>query len=158
MGPLGVPELIFIFVLALLIFGPKKLPQLGKTFGKSIAEFRRASNDLRSTFQREMDAIDRENQEVKDVAQEVKKDLDTSTYLEDNDDDSYDYDDTPYSEKSSGSSSADSSKSSDNKTTQTAGASANGADTATSASHDGTPPEGETPPPAKSADAAEVKT
>ena len=158
MGPLGVPELIFVFVLALLIFGPKKLPQLGKTFGKSIAEFRRASNDLRSTFQREMDAIDRENQEVKDVAQEVKKDLDTSTYLEDNDDDSYDYDDTPYSEKSSGSSSADSSKSSDNKTTQTAGASANGADTATSASHDGTPPEGETPPPAKSADAAEVKT
>ena len=105
-----------------------------------------------------MDAIDRENQEVKDVAQEVKKDLDASTYLEDNDDDSYDYDDTPYSEKSSGSSSADSSKSSDNKTTQTAGASANGADTATSASHDGTPPEGETPPPAKSADAAEVKT
>ncbi len=158
MGPLGVPELIFIFVLALLIFGPKKLPQLGKTFGKSIAEFRRASNDLRSTFQREMDAIDRENQEVKDVAQEVKKDLDTSTYFEDNDDDSYDYDDTPYPEKSSGSSSADSSKSSDNKTTQTAGASANGADTATSASHDGTPPEGETPPPAKSADAAEVKT
>ncbi len=158
MGPLGVPELIFIFVLALLIFGPKKLPQLGKTFGKSMAEFRRASNDLRSTFQREMDAIDRESQEVKDVAQEVKKDLDTSTYFEDNEDDSYDYDDTPYPEKSSASSSTDdSAKSSDNKTTQTAGASANGADTATSASHDGTPPEGETPPPAKSADTA-VKT
>ena len=159
MGPLGVPELIFIFVLALLIFGPKKLPQLGKTFGKSIAEFRRASNDLRSTFQREMDAIDRENQEVKDVAKEVKKDLDTSTYFEDNEDDSYDYDDTPYPQKSSASSSTDdSAKSSDNKTTQTAGASANGADTATSAAHDGTPPEGDASPPAKSADAAEVKT
>ena len=157
MGPLGVPELIFIFVLALLIFGPKKLPQLGKTFGKSIAEFRRASNDLRSTFQREMDAIDRENQDVKDVAQEVKKDLDTSTYFEDSEDDSYDYDDTPYPEKSSASSSADSAESSDNKTTQTAGASANGADTGASAAHDGTPPEGETSSPTKSADAAEVK-
>ena len=159
MGPLGVPELIFIFVLALLIFGPKKLPQLGKTFGKSMAEFRRASNDLRSTFQHEMDAIDRESQEVKDVAQEVKKDLDTSSYFEDGDDESYDYDDTPYPEKSSSSSSTDdSAKSSDNKTTQTAGASANGADTATSASHDGTPPEGETPPPVESADTAEIKT
>ena len=158
MGPLGVPELIFIFVLALLIFGPKKLPQLGKTFGKSMAEFRRASNDLRSTFQHEMDAIDRESQEVKDVAQEVKKDLDTSSYFEDGDDESYDYDDTPYPEKSSSSSTDDSAKSSDNKTTQTAGASANGADTATSASHDGTPPEGETPPPVESADTAEIKT
>ncbi len=159
MGPLGVPELIFIFVLALLIFGPKKLPQLGKTFGKSMAEFRRASNDLRSTFQREMDAIDRENQEVKDVAQEVKKDFDTSTYFEDNDDDSYDYDDSPYPEKSSASSSTDdSAKSSDNKTTQTAGAPANGADTATSAAGDGTPPEGEISSPTKSAAAAEVKT
>ena len=159
MGPLGVPELIFIFVLALLIFGPKKLPQLGKTFGKSMAEFRRASNDLRSTFQREMDSIDRENQEVKDVAREVTKDLDTSTYFEDGDDESYDYDDTPYPEKSSASSSTDdSTKSSDNKTIQTAGVPANGADTATSAARDGTPPEGETSSPAKGTDAAEVKT
>ena len=83
-----------------------------------MAEFRRASNDLRSTFQHEMDAIDRESQEVKDVAQEVKKDLDTSSYFEDGDDESYDYDDTPYPEKSSSSSSTDdSAKSSDNKTT-----------------------------------------
>ena len=43
MGPLGIPELIFIFALALLIFGPRKLPELGRTFGKSMAEFRRTS-------------------------------------------------------------------------------------------------------------------
>ena len=158
MGPLGVPELIFIFVLALLIFGPKKLPQLGKTFGKSMAEFRRASNDLRSTFQREMDAIDRENQEVKDIAQEVKKDFDSSVYFEDGEDDSYDYEDTSYPKQSSSSSSADSQKSSDNKTAKTAGAAANGVETAASAVHDGTPLEGETPPTPESAVAAKFKT
>ena len=102
MGPLGVPEIIFIFVLALLIFGPKKLPQLGKTFGKSMAEFRRASDDLRSTFKREMDSIERETEEVKAVTQEVKKDLDTTSYYDDGEDDYYtDYDGTTNEAKSS---------------------------------------------------------
>lgn len=54
MGPLGVPELIFIFVLALLIFGPKKLPELGRTVGKALGEFRRATNDLKRTFNTEL--------------------------------------------------------------------------------------------------------
>jgi TatA/E family protein of Tat protein translocase len=101
MGPLGIPELIFIFVLALLIFGPKKLPELGRTFGKSMAEFRRASNDLRNTFQREMDTIDRENQDLKDVAHEVKQDL-NAAYNEDSPDDSYSNPDSdPVTEASS---------------------------------------------------------
>ena len=100
MGPLGIPELIFIFVLALLIFGPKKLPELGRTFGKSMAEFRRASNDLRNTFQREMDTIDRENQDLKDVAHEVKQDL-NAAYNEDSPDDYYsNSDSTPTGETS----------------------------------------------------------
>lgn len=151
MGPLGIPELIFIFVLALLIFGPKKLPQLGKTFGKSMAEFRRASNDLRSTFQHEMDAIDRENQEV-------KKDFNTNTYLDDVDEDSYEYDDTPYSQESSGSSATDPKKSSDSKTTQTANASADGITDVASATDDEISREGENTLPKKDTDAAEVKT
>jgi len=88
MGPLGVPELILIFVLALLLFGPKKLPELGRSFGKGMAEFRRASNELRSTFQREMDAIERENQSVKEAASDFKRQLDPSYY----DDESDDYD------------------------------------------------------------------
>ncbi len=101
MGPLGIPELIFICVLALLIFGPRKLPELGRTFGKSMAEFRRASNDLRNTFQREMDTIDRENQDLKDVAHEVKQDL-NSAYYEDSPDDSYSNPDSdPITETSS---------------------------------------------------------
>lgn len=92
MGPLGMGEIIVLFVLALLIFGPKKLPELGKTFGKGMAEFKRASNELKSTFQREMDNIERETKDVKDVARDVSKDLNAS-YYEDNEDDYYsDYD------------------------------------------------------------------
>ena len=69
MGPLGVQETIFIFVLALLIFGPKKLPELGKTIGKAMTEFRRASSELKATFDREMTAIERENESLKQVTQ-----------------------------------------------------------------------------------------
>src|SRR4029077_2805322 len=62
MGPLGMPEMVFIFVLALLIFGPKKLPELGKTLGKAMTEFRRASNELKTTFDREMSNLERETE------------------------------------------------------------------------------------------------
>ena len=62
MGNLGMSEMIFIFVLALLIFGPKKLPELGKTLGKAMTEFKRASSDLKSTFDREMSNLERETE------------------------------------------------------------------------------------------------
>jgi sec-independent protein translocase protein TatA len=48
------PEMIVIFVIALIIFGPRKLPELGKSLGKSIAEFKRASNDLKNTLDEEI--------------------------------------------------------------------------------------------------------
>jgi TatA/E family protein of Tat protein translocase len=69
MGPLGVPETIFIFILALLLFGPKKLPELGRTFGKAMMEFRRASNELKATFDREMTAIERETAPIREEVQ-----------------------------------------------------------------------------------------
>ena len=53
-GSIGMPELIIIFVIALIVFGPRKLPDLGKSLGKSLAEFKRASNDLRSTLEEEI--------------------------------------------------------------------------------------------------------
>lgn len=51
---LGVPELIFILVLALLIFGPKRLPEIGRTIGRGMSEFRKASNDLKRTINVEL--------------------------------------------------------------------------------------------------------
>jgi TatA/E family protein of Tat protein translocase len=70
MGPLGFSETVFIFVLALLVFGPKKLPELGKTIGKAMSEFRRASSELKATFDREMTQIERENESLKEVTRQ----------------------------------------------------------------------------------------
>lgn len=54
MGPIGMPELVIIFVIALIIFGPRKLPELGKSLGRSLNEFKRASNELKSTLEDEI--------------------------------------------------------------------------------------------------------
>ena len=53
-GTIGMPELIIIFVIALIIFGPRKLPELGRSLGKGIAEFKRASNELKNTLEEEI--------------------------------------------------------------------------------------------------------
>jgi TatA/E family protein of Tat protein translocase len=53
-GPIGMPEMIVIAVIALIIFGPRKLPELGKSLGKSIAEFKRASHDLKNPLEEEI--------------------------------------------------------------------------------------------------------
>jgi Tat protein translocase TatB subunit len=55
-GTLGGPELFLIFVVALIVFGPRKLPEIGKSLGKMMAEFRKASNDFRSTIESEVEA------------------------------------------------------------------------------------------------------
>lgn len=68
MGSIGVPEMLFIFVLALLIFGPKKLPELGRTLGKGLAEFRRASNELKGSLEREMNNIEQETKAAANAA------------------------------------------------------------------------------------------
>ena len=67
MGPVGWPEMVMIFFVALLLFGPKKLPELGKNLAKGLAEFKRAQNELKSTFEREMRSLERENESLKDV-------------------------------------------------------------------------------------------
>jgi sec-independent protein translocase protein TatA len=75
MGTLGVPEMMVIFLLALVLFGPKKLPELGRTLGKALTEFRRASSDLRSSFEREMQTLERENDSVKDATRSTVTEL-----------------------------------------------------------------------------------
>ncbi len=90
-GTLGWPETVFIFVLALLLFGPKKLPELGRTVAKAIAEFRRASSELKATFDREMKSLEQETQSLKELTNQYQYDTynyDYSSY-ETNYDSSY---------------------------------------------------------------------
>jgi sec-independent protein translocase protein TatA len=76
MGTVGYPEMVFIFLLALVLFGPKKLPEIGRTLGKAMTEFRRASNELKSTFEREMRNIEQETGSLKELAGQVKHEID----------------------------------------------------------------------------------
>ena len=66
MGSLGMQEIIIIFVLALIVFGPRKLPELGKTLGKGLAEFKKASNELKQTWEEEV-KLDKEKEEVSTI-------------------------------------------------------------------------------------------
>jgi TatA/E family protein of Tat protein translocase len=68
MGPIGMQEMMGIFIIALLLFGPKKLPELGKMLGKGLTEFRRAKNELKSTFETHLRELEREA----NVASELK--------------------------------------------------------------------------------------
>ncbi|MCH9649522.1 MAG: twin-arginine translocase TatA/TatE family subunit [Deltaproteobacteria bacterium] len=62
-GSLGFTEVAFILILALLIFGPKRLPEMGRMLGKGMGEFRRASNELKRTFNVEMSLAEEEKRE-----------------------------------------------------------------------------------------------
>ena len=66
-GPLGVPEMILIFVVALLLFGPRKMPEIGRSLGRAIGEFRKASNDFKRTIEDEVAA-----DEIRDVERDLK--------------------------------------------------------------------------------------
>ena len=75
MFTLGVPEMAVIFILALVLFGPKKLPELGRTIGKAMTEFRRASNDLKATFEREMHTLERETQSLQSTTRQTAREI-----------------------------------------------------------------------------------
>ena len=68
---LGFPELLVIFVIALLVFGPRKLPDLGRSLGKSLAEFKRATNELKRTWEEE---VRTEEQELKKIQRDIESD------------------------------------------------------------------------------------
>lgn len=79
-GTLGVPELILIFVVALLLFGPRQMPQIGRTIGRALGEFRRASNDFKRTIEEEVAAEDlrdvrRDLEAVGREARQIPKDV-----------------------------------------------------------------------------------
>ncbi len=78
MGPLGFPEIMVISVVALLVFGPRKLPDIGRSLGKSLNEFKRATNDLKRTWETEVRAeeedlrktIDQEKEELAEITRD----------------------------------------------------------------------------------------
>ena len=86
LGPIGAQELIIIFVIALIVFGPRKLPQLGKSLGRSIGEFKRASNELRSTLEQEI-RVEETRKEIMEpietISNEAKEAIKKATELED---------------------------------------------------------------------------
>ena len=64
MGPIGIQELVIIFIVALIFFGPKKLPELGRSLGKTLAEFRRASNEIKHSIEKELHEDENQNKET----------------------------------------------------------------------------------------------
>lgn len=77
-GTLGMPEIILIFVVALLLFGPRKMPQIGRSIGRALGEFRRASNEFKRTIEDEVAADD-----LRDVAKDLKGIQDVGNDLKD---------------------------------------------------------------------------
>jgi len=71
-GSVGPTELLLIFIIALLVFGPKKLPEIGKTVGKAIREFKKASDDIKGRIEEEIQAS-----EIKDVQKDLREGLNT---------------------------------------------------------------------------------
>ncbi|HLY20061.1 MAG TPA: twin-arginine translocase TatA/TatE family subunit [Bryobacteraceae bacterium] len=67
MGPVGLPEMAVIFVLALVLFGPKKLPELGRMLGTAISHFRRVRSEMKASFGRELQNLERETRPQEEI-------------------------------------------------------------------------------------------
>jgi sec-independent protein translocase protein TatA len=75
MGPIGMQEMVVIFLVALVLFGPKKLPELGKTLAKAVTEFRRAQSDFKATIEREMQSLEKETESLREATRQAAVDL-----------------------------------------------------------------------------------
>src|SRR5688572_24178879 len=75
MGPLGWTEMVVIFFVALVVLGPKKLPELGKTLGKGLREFKRHSDDLKSTWQEQLREVETPIHEVKQTFEQAQAEV-----------------------------------------------------------------------------------
>jgi TatA/E family protein of Tat protein translocase len=69
-GNIGFPELLIIMAIALLIFGPKKLPEVGRSIGRALREFRKTSDEIKGKIEEEIQA-----EEFKDIKEEIEKDI-----------------------------------------------------------------------------------
>ncbi len=66
-GSIGPAELILIFVIALLVFGPKKLPEIGRSVGKALREFKKTSDEIKGRIEEEIEAS-----EIKDIGKDIR--------------------------------------------------------------------------------------
>ena len=83
MGPIGGPEAAFIFFLALMLFGPKKLPELGRTVGKALSEFQRAKSEIMATLDRETKQMGLDTEMLTNAANQFRAEtctIDASPY------------------------------------------------------------------------------
>jgi TatA/E family protein of Tat protein translocase len=80
MGQLGFSEMLMIFVIALLVFGPKKLPELGKSLGKGIREFKKATEELKSNWEDQVKDITQPLNDVKQDIHSMGQNLKTDLY------------------------------------------------------------------------------
>ena len=96
---MGMPEIIMILAIALIVLGPKKLPEIAKSLGRGIAEFKKATQDFKESIE-----VDNDLKEAKKTIQEIKGDIqDTvrksmaqgAASFQDNVDDDYDHDGVP---------------------------------------------------------------
>jgi len=76
-GSLGLPELLVIFAVALIVFGPRRLPEIGRTLGKALGEFKKASDELKNTIEREVHV-----EELKQIAPEIRAATETVSRAE----------------------------------------------------------------------------
>lgn len=70
-GSLGFPELMMIFAVALIVFGPRRLPEIGRTVAKALNEFRKASNDLKTTLEQEV-KLEEERDLIRSVTEPIR--------------------------------------------------------------------------------------
>ena len=75
MGNFGFQEMIVVFLIALLVFGPKKLPELGKSLGKGLKEFKRATEDIKSNWDDHMKDVEKSVADVKNTVNDATKDI-----------------------------------------------------------------------------------
>jgi len=75
MWNLGFPEIVIIFIVALVIFGPRKLPELGRSLGRGLSEFKKASNELKRTWEDEVEAVKHEVDVEQDELKKIQTDL-----------------------------------------------------------------------------------
>ena len=80
MGPFGISEIIFLFFIALIVFGPKKLPEIGKTLGKGMREFKKATNDLKSNWEEHVREAESDTSisDLKQTIHDVKAEVQSS--------------------------------------------------------------------------------